>query len=142
MIYDDLVDLQHSVDVAYRDLGRCSWMMNDLSVRVIRKIKDTAGRPIWTPSYDEGASSAMPDRLLGYPTYLNNDMAVPAANAKSLAFGAFQNYLIRDAMEVNLFRFDDSVYVSKGQIGFLAWARAGGNLLDISSVKVYAHSAT
>ena len=144
IIYDDLVDLVDSVDAANLNSvsGEPAFMMSQTMRRVIRKIKDTAGRPIWTPSYDEGASAAMPDRLLGYPTYLNNDMAVPAANARSLAFGALQNYLIRDAMEVNLYRFDDSVYVSKGQIGFLAWARAGGNLLDISAVKVYAHSAT
>src|SRR5574343_520842 len=102
--------------------------------RVVRKIKDTAGRPIWTPSYDEGMSSATPDKLLGYPVYINNDMPTPAANAKSLAFGNLHKYLIRDVMDVKLFRFDDSAYMSKGQIGFLAWARAGGNLLDINAV--------
>jgi HK97 family phage major capsid protein len=41
VIYDDLIDLQHSVDPAYRQLGNCGWMMNDASVKVIRKIKDT-----------------------------------------------------------------------------------------------------
>jgi HK97 family phage major capsid protein len=144
IIYDDLVDLVDSVDAAYLHMQDTepAFMTSQTMRRVIRKIKDTGGRPIWTPSYDEGLASAMPDRLLGYPLYLNNDIAVPAANAKSLAFGQLGNYMIRDALEVNLFRFDDSVYVSKGQIGFLAWARSGGNLLDINSVKLYQHSAT
>lgn len=143
IIYDDLVDLVDSIDAAYFKKGtEPAFMTSQTMRRVIRKIKDTAGRPIWTPSYDAGMQAGTPDRLLGYPLRLNNDMAVPAANAKSLAFGQLNNYLIRDAMEVNLFRFDDSVYVSKGQIGFLAWSRAGGNLLDVNSVKVYAHSAT
>jgi HK97 family phage major capsid protein len=151
IIYDDLVDLIDSLDAAYLDMPNTvpqdpgaepGWMMSQTMRRVVRKIKDTAGRPIWTPSYDEGFTTGLVDRLLGYPVYLNNDLAVPAANAKSLAFGNFHKYMIRDAMQVQMFRFDDSPFVTKGQIGFLAWARAGGNLLDVNAVKVYQHSAT
>lgn len=151
IIYDDLVDIIDSLDAAYLDnpvsdpqLASAipGWMFSQTLRRTIRKIKDTAGRPIWTPSYDEGASAKTPDLLLGYPVNINNDMPTPAANAKSLAFGNLHRYLIRDAMQVTLFRFDDSAYLSKGQIGFLAWARTGGNLMDINSVKLYQHSAT
>jgi HK97 family phage major capsid protein len=80
--------------------------------------------------------------LLGYPVYLNNDMPSPAANAISLAFGNFSKYMVRDALDVTMFRFDDTPFISKGQVGFLAWARAGGNLLDAGSVVTYQHSAT
>lgn len=151
IIYDDLVDMVDSLDAAYLDNpvsvpqlagAEPGWMFSQTMRRVVRKIKDTAGRPIWTPSYDEGMSSATPDRLLGYPVYINNDMPVPAANAKSLAFGNFQKYFIRDAMDVSIFRFDDSAYMTKGQVAFLAWARTGGNLMDLNSVKLYQHSAT
>ena len=142
VVYDDLVDLQHSVDVAYRDLGRCSWMMNDLSVRVIRKIKDTAGRPIFVPGYDNPVGPT-PDRLLGDPITLNNDIAVMAANAKSIAYGDFSFYTIRDVMDVQMFRFTDSAYAKLGQVGFLAWMRAGGNFVDVGgAVKLYVNSAT
>lgn len=149
--YDDLVDMVDSLDAAYLDTpvidsqlpgAAPGWMFSQTLRRVLRKIKDTAGRPIWTPSYDEGASAKTPDLLLGYPVNLNNDMAVPAANAKSLAFGNFSKYMIRDAMDITMFRFDDSAYMKLGQVGFLAWARTGGNLLDANSVKVYQHSAT
>lgn len=143
VIYDDLVDLVDSLDVAYLEEGpEPGFMMSQTMRRVIRKIKDSAGRPIWTPSYDEGATARTPDRLLGYPVVINNDMPSPAASAKSLAFGDFTGYTIRDAMEVNLFRFDDSAYMKKGQVGFMGWARAGGNLMDAARVKVYQHSAT
>jgi HK97 family phage major capsid protein len=142
-----------SLDAAYLDNPVSSpqdpqadpgWMFSQTLRKVIRKIKDTAGRPIWTPSYDAGigAKATTPDSLLGYPVYINNDMPVPAANAFSLAFGNFAKYMIRDAMEFTMFRFDDSAFMKLGQVGFLAWARAGGNLLDINSVKLYQHSAT
>lgn len=153
VIYDDLVDLVDSLDVAYLDVpetdpqlpgARPGWMFNQTIRRVIRKLKDTAGRPIWTPSYDAGigGGAKTPDELLGYPVNINNDMATPAANAKSIAFGNLNQYLIRDALDVTMFRFDDSAYISKGQVGFLAWARTGGNLLDVNSVKLYQHPAS
>lgn len=151
IIYDDLVDLVDSLDAAYlahsgtaldASNGGCGFMMSQTMRRVVRKIKDTGGRPIWTPSYDAGMSSGTPDQLLGFPVHLNNDMAVPAANAKSLAFGCLSRYMIRDAMDVTMFRFDDSAYMKLGQVGFLAWARTGGNLMDTNAVKLYQHSAT
>jgi HK97 family phage major capsid protein len=160
IIYDDLVDLVHSVDPAYRN-ANSAFMTNDTLLRVMRKIKDTAGRPIWTPSYDGGISvglskpgtaetggyvaqdrPVMFDTLLGYPVWVNNDVAVPAANAKSMTFGDHSYYKIRDAMEVTMFRFTDSAYAKLGQVGFLAWARMGGNLVDTAAVKYYQHSAT
>jgi HK97 family phage major capsid protein len=160
IIYDDVIDVIHSLDPSYRGAG-AAFMTSDSLLKVLRKIKDTAGRPIWTPSYDGGIRVGMGspgtaqdggfsgqeqpvifDYLAGYPVWVNNDMAVPAANAKSLVFGNLKYYVIRDAMDVSMFRFTDSVYTSKGQVGFLAWARMGGNLMDTTAVKYYAHSAT
>lgn len=142
VIYDDLVDLVESIDYAYDEGATLKWMVSQSIRKVIRKIKDTAGRPIWTPSYDAGMGPGDPDQLLGYAVSLNNDLAVPAANAKTIAFGALDRYVVRDAMEVTMFRFDDSAYAKLGQVGFLAWCRAGGNLVDTNAVKLYQHSAT
>jgi HK97 family phage major capsid protein len=139
--YDDLIDLIDSIDEGYGEDGK-RFMFGQTVRRIVRKIKDTAGRPIWTPSYDLGMSARTPDLLLGYPVQINNHMPAPAANAKSIAFGDLGQYHIRDAMDVTLFRFEDSAYLKKGQIGFLAWSRSGGNLLDPNAVKVYQHSAT
>lgn len=139
--YDDLVDLMDSIDPAYHIAG-LKFQFAQAVRRTVRKIKDTAGRPIWTPSYDEGMSAKTPDLLLGHPVEINNHMPVPAANAKSISFGDHSKYMVRDAMELTMFRFEDSAYLKKGQVGFLAWARAGGNLIDTNAVKVYQHSAT
>ena len=139
--YDDLIDLIDSIDEGYGEDGK-RFMFGQTVRRTVRKIKDTAGRPIWTPSYDLGMSARTPDLLLGYPVQINNHMPAPAANAKCIAFGDLGQYQIRDAMDVTLFRFEDSAYLKKGQIGFLAWSRSGGNLLDTNAVKVYQNSAT
>jgi len=135
--YDDLVDLKHSVNRAYR--ANAKYMMNDLSVAVVSKLKDTTGRPIWVPSITEGA----PDMLNGHAVAINDDVAVMAANAKSIAFGDLSQYTIRDVKgSTSLRRFDDSAFALLGQVGFCGWTRSGGNLLDTAAVRVYVNSAT
>jgi len=141
VIFDDLVDVVRSVDVAYRQGARCTWMMRDASMGVVNKLKDTAGRPIFIPGWD-GLGKTSPDTILGYPVQINNDVAAMAANAKSIAFGDMSYYKVRDAMEMTLFRFTDSAYAKLGQVGFLAWQRSGGNLVDTAAVKLYVNSAT
>jgi HK97 family phage major capsid protein len=141
VIYDDLVDLIHSVDPEYRKSPACRFMMADSSLKVVRKLKDSQNRPIFLPGYDLNAK--MPDTILGYGITINQDMAAMAANAKSILFGDFSKYIIRDVMGVTMFRFDDSAYIKLGQIGFLAWSRSGGNFVDVGgAVKYYANSAT
>jgi HK97 family phage major capsid protein len=141
VIYDDLVDLEHSVDTAYRARPGVGYMMNDLSVRNIRKIKDTQGRPIFVPGYDVAGAGA-PDTLMGRRIDVNQDVPVMAANARSILFGDLSSYTIRDVMQVEIRRFDDSAFALNGQVGFCGWNRTGGNLLDTAAVKFYQNSAT
>ena len=141
IIYDDIVDLIDSIDIAYAAEGGMQFSTSQSMRKVLRKLKDTAGRPIFLPGY--GSLQETPhDTLLGYEININNDMPVPAANAKSLSFGQHKKFLIRDAMDVTMFRFEDSAYMTKGQVAFLAWCRADSNLLDNAAVKLYQHSAT
>lgn len=145
VIYDDLVDLEHSVDPAYRSQPGVGYMMHDSSVKVIRKIKDSQGRPIFVPGYEADAmvNGGAPDRLMGRPIYINQDMPVMAANAESIAFGQLSKYVIRDVMDLTLFRMTDSAFTLNGQIGFVGFLRTGGNLIDAGgAVKTYANSAT
>lgn len=138
--YDDLIDLEHSVDPAYRGNGK--WMFHDDMLKLIRKLKDLEGRPIFVPGYEQGNPGGAPDRLLNRDIAINQHANVPAVAAKSIAFGDFSYYKIRDVMQVSLFRFTDSVYTSKGQVGFLAWMRSGGNLIDVGgAVKLFQHGA-
>lgn len=139
--YDDLVDLFHSVNSEYRKRG--AWQMADTSLRVVRKIKDTSGRPIFTPSYESGITQDAPDMLLGKRLVINDDMPAMAANAYPIAFGDHSLYVVRDvASSMSIRRFDDSAFALNGQVGFCGWMRTGGNLLDTAAVKTYRNSAT
>lgn len=146
ILYDDLVDLADSVDEGHLGMPSSQvglqrptpgWMMSQAMRKVVRKLKDTNGRPIWTPA----VGGELP-QLLDYAVYMNNDMPAPAANAKSLAFGNLASYAVRDVAEFVLLRLEDSAFALAGQTGFLGWMRAGGNLLDSGAVKLYQHSAT
>jgi HK97 family phage major capsid protein len=141
VIYDDLVDLVHSVDPAYRPMSQ--FMMHDTTVRQIRKIKDTSGRPIWLPGYESGVAVGVPDTLMGYGYQVNQDVAVMAANARSIMFGNFKKYKLRIVRDVTALRLVER-YADNLQVGFMLFMRADGRLLDAGTnpVKFYQNSAT
>lgn len=139
--YDDLVDLEHSVDPVYRASSR--WMLHDMSLKALRKVKDGNARPIFVPGYEQGNPGGAPDRLMNREIIINQCMPVMAPSAKSILFGDLSKYLIRDVMDLTLFRMTDSKYTLKGQVGFVGFMRSGGNLIDVGgAIKHYANSAT
>lgn len=142
VIYDDLIDLVHAVDVAYRKAG-AGFMMNDSSLGKIRKLKDANGLPIFVPGFNGSGAGALIDTVLGYPVHINNDMAVMAANARSILFGAFKKYHARNVRDVSVLRLTER-YADFLQVGFIGFLRSDSALLDAGTnpVKFYANSAT
>lgn len=161
VIYDDLVDLIHSVDPAYRGqtpglpvqlnqgsgvpTPRPCFMFHDSTLKAIRKLKDSQGHPLWAPpgAYYPGFSGPAPETILGFPYVINNDVPVMAANAKSILFGDFSNYFIRDALDVQVVRLSER-FMDNLQQAFIAFQRTDGNLIDGGThpIKYYANSAT
>lgn len=137
VIYDDLVDLEHSVDPAYRPNAK--FMLHDSSVKVLKKLKDGDGRPLWLP----GIESAGYNTILGYAYQINQDMPVMAASAKSILFGRLDKYKTRIVKDVTMMRLTER-YADYLQVGFLGFMRADGKLLDAGAnpVKFYQNSAT
>lgn len=141
VLHNDLVDLIHSVDPAYRN-NTCHFMMHDSSVKVIKKLVDGQSRPLYLPAYDLANRGGL-DTIMGYGVQVNQSVAEMAANAYSIGFGDFDKYVIRDALSLVQMRFTDSAYAKKGQVGFLAFLRSGGNLMDVGgAVKRYRNAAS
>ena len=140
VLYADIVDLLYSVDAAYRPNAR--FMTRDASIGIIRKLVDSQSRPLWEPSMQAG----QPDTIFGYPVVVNNDVAAMAASAKSILFGDFSKYIIRDVSGIQVVRLGER-YADYLQVGFYAFQRTGGRLNAANSttynpVKYYANSAT
>ena len=129
---DYLVDLYHSVIPQYRP--RASWMMNDATIKVIRRLKDSLGRFIWEPSLQAGVA----DTLLGKPVFANPAFPTFATGSAvyPIAFGDFSAYYIRDVTPLRFERSDEYAF-NTDQISFRALMRTDGNLIDANAIKLY-----
>jgi HK97 family phage major capsid protein len=134
---DNLIDLEHSVDPAYREGAK--FMFHDNTLRDIKKLKDSQGRFLWIP----GLAATEPDTILGYPYVINQHMAPMAASAKSILFGRLDKYVIRDVLGVQIMRLTER-YAEFLQVGFLAFLRCDGHLIDAGThpVRYFSNSAT
>lgn len=140
--YFELLDLEHSVDPAYRPKSK--YMFNDTTLKTIKKLVDSNNRPLWIAGgVSEGIQGRRPDTINGYGFSINQDMASPASSAKTILFGDLSKYKIRRVRDVTMVRFAER-FMDKLQIGLLAFLRADGNLIDAGThpVKYLVQSAT
>jgi HK97 family phage major capsid protein len=135
--FDNLIDLFHSVDIAYR--GTSKWMFHDSTLKALRKIKDEELRPIWQPGYTDGS----PATILGKAYAINNDMAELGASAKTVLFGDISKYLVREVSGAVVRRLVER-YADYNQTGYILFARFDGDLIDAGThpVKYIAQPAT
>ncbi|MEV3946979.1 phage major capsid protein [Streptomyces halstedii] len=134
--YDNLIDLIHSIDPAYR--SSAGFVTSDMALKAVRKLKDGQGRPLWEPSVQVG----VPSSLLGYGVTIDNGVPAPAASAKSIGFGDVRAaYVVRQVAGGQLMRLAER-YAEYLQVGFFGFMRLDAKPDDASAFKVYAHPAT
>jgi len=125
---DALVDLQHALKAAYRNGG--SWLMNDLTMATVRKLKDNDNNYLWKPGLELDA----PATLLGKPVAIDDTMPDIAAGAYPIAFGNFSRaYLIVDRRGVRVIR--DEV-TAPPYVKFYTTRRVGGGILLYEALKL------
>ena len=131
---DELLDLYYSLFSPYRK--KAVWVVNDSTVKAIRKLKDNNGQYLWQP----GLIANAPDTILGRPVKTSAFMPSIAAGAKSIIFGDFKYYWIADRQGRTFKRLNE-LYATTGQVGFLASQRVDGRLILPEALKVLKQKA-
>ena len=126
---DELMDLYYSLKSPYRK--KSMWVLNDSTIKAIRKLKDNNGQYLWQPSLAAGT----PDMILGRPIKTSAYMPAMAAGAKTIAFGDFSYYWIADRQGRSFKRLNE-LFAASGQVGFLASQRVDGKMILAEAVKV------
>jgi len=125
---DKLTDLQHSLKPVYRKNG--TWLMNDATFAVIRKMKNGEGDYLWRQGLEAGA----PEILLGKPVEIDDNMPDIGADAYPIAFGDFKRaYRIID--HVNGIRMLRDPYSSKGYVLFYTIGRLAAGISNYEAIK-------
>ena len=117
-------------------LNGANWVTRRTVIAAIRKFKTTTTLEyIWQP----GLQAGQPDRLLGYPIVMAEDMPAIATGSLSMAFGNFkEGYQIVDRLGVRVLRdpFTDKPYVK-----FYTIRRTGGQVVNFEAIKFIQFSA-
>lgn len=125
---DDIISLTMLVKAGHRNGARL--LMNRATLGTLRKVKDTTGNYLWTPSLEAGVSG----QLAGYPVTEDEEMPNVGAGAFPIAFGNFQRgYLIVDRKGVNVLR---DPYTNKPYVHFYTTKRVGGGVQNFEAIKL------
>ena len=126
---DELIDLIHSVDPAYRMSPKCRLMFNDATLAVIRKLKNGTGDYLWSAG---DIQNGQPGAILGYRYSVNQAMASVATGNKSVIFGDFGKYYVRKVGAPVLGVRREYYWPDMGIAGLV---RLDGELADTAAVK-------
>lgn len=129
---DNLIDLHYSVIAPYRNSPSCGWLMRDTTVAAVRKLRDSQGQYLWQPSLQVGA----PDTLLGKAINTDPNVAAVATSARSVLFGDFSRYFVRQVKDIRFERSDDFAF-NQDLSTFKCVYRGDGGLADTSGAVKY-----
>lgn len=138
--YSQLVDVESALDPEYQ--GQAQWLMNTAMWALLKKVVDTAGRPLLTEQAASGAGGAIQRFVLGYPVILDPAAPSNTINTLFMALGSFREaYVIR--------RVSNPVVVvnpyssaASGQIEYTAWERADGQIQARKAYAILGRGAT
>lgn len=135
IVFDELIDLEHSIDSAYRE--GASYMLKDATLKVIRKLKNSDGDYIWQAG---NVQAGVPNMLNGYRYRVNPAMATIAASAKTIAFGDFKKYFVRKVGQPLIAAIQDKDFWPG--FGVAGYWRIDGELADTAGIKLLAQAAS
>jgi HK97 family phage major capsid protein len=127
---DEIIDLEHSVDPAYRTNPGCAFMMNDATLKAVRKLKDGDGNYLWQMG---NVQAGVPASLLGRRIVVNQQMDSLAAAKKVMLFGDMQKYFVRKVGQPLIGAISDKDFWPG--VGVAGYIRFDGELSDTAAVK-------
>ena len=126
---DEIIDLVHSVDPAYRSAVSARIMMNDSTLAAVRKLKDGDGNYLWAMgNYQAG----IPQNILGYEVVVNQAMDSLTTAKKVMLFGDMKKFYVRKVGSPTLFVANERF---APDYGILGWARFDGVLTNTAAIK-------
>jgi HK97 family phage major capsid protein len=129
---DEVIDLLHAVDPAYRMSPKAGFMFNDSTLAALRKLKDGDGNYLWQMG---DVTKGVPGTLLGYRYYVNQAMAsIPgsASASKVMLFGDLGKYYVRKVGSPITFVARERFAPDLGILGLI---RFDGELANTAAVK-------
>jgi HK97 family phage major capsid protein len=112
--------------------GQATWLLNRLTVRDARNLRDTTNNFIWQPSL----GSDTPATILGRPYRMASDFPTVATGAKAIAVGAFKRaYWVVDRVALAVQR-DPFTQATTGNVRFIARRRVGGQVVVPEAIKI------
>lgn len=133
---DNIIDVLHSVDPAYRMSPNCRWMFNDSTMGYIRKLKDGQGNYLWQMG---DVRNGEPATILGHPYSVNQAMADIGTGNRSVLFGDFSKYIVRKVMGFQVLTLRER-YAENFQVGMVGFKRFDGELLNTAAIKAAVHA--
>lgn len=126
---DEIIDLLHSVNSAYRRSPKARFMFADTTLAAIRKLKDGQGNYLWQMG---DVKTSQPGTLLGYAYSINDDMDSLAAAKKVMLFGDFSKYFVRKVGSPVIGVLRERFWPDLGIAGLI---RFDGELGDTAAIK-------
>lgn len=128
--WDEIIDLEHSVDPAYRSSPKARYMFNDSILQAVRKLKDGQGNYLWQAGDVKGG---IPATFNGRAYSINQAMASMAATNRVMLFGDFSKYYVRKVGAPIIGAIQDKDFWPG--FGIAGYVRFDGELADTAAVK-------
>ena len=136
---DNLIDLMHTIDPAWRGSPAFGFMFHDDALKIIRKLKTSgSGEPVWQLG---GLAAGAPATILGKPYWAVNDMPTPGtATNRAFVVGDFRRFRVRRVGRIILMRLAER-YAEFFQTGFVAFYRTDSKVTQSAALKYVAMAA-
>jgi HK97 family phage major capsid protein len=132
--YLELTQVEEALDPEYEQNAK--WLMSKGTWMAVKRLEDDNGRPLVLPQAQSGIGQAPTRELLGYPVVIDQGCNAVTADGVAGGFAALgdlrEAYVIRRVAPFTLV-VNPWSRANNGQIEYVAWERADGNIQNRSA---------